>query len=92
MRHRCASRASLHRSSGNTGCSLALVGTLMGYEVCIITDNKCSLEKRTHIRANGATLWLAPELNDVFPEVLKGETDYMIQEDLPPGSCSPSRP
>jgi len=72
----------LAASSGNTGCSLALVGTLMGYEVCIITDSKCSAEKRTHIRANGATLWLAGELNDVFPEVLKGETDYMVQEDL----------
>jgi cysteine synthase len=72
----------LAASSGNTGCSLGLVGTLMGYEVCIITDAKCSLEKCTHISANGATLWLAEDLNEVFPEVLKGETDYMAQEDL----------
>mmetsp|Transcript_20778 Transcript_20778/g.61988 ORF Transcript_20778/g.61988 Transcript_20778/m.61988 type:complete len:445 (-) Transcript_20778:213-1547(-) len=72
----------LAASSGNTGCSLGLVGTLMGYEVCIITDRKCSLEKCTHIRANGATLWIAEELNEVFPDVLKGETDYMAQEDL----------
>ena len=40
----------LAASSGNTGCSLALVGTLMGYEVVIITNAKCSAEKCAHIR------------------------------------------
>ena len=35
----------LAASSGNTGCSLALVGTLLGYEVIVITNNKCSQEK-----------------------------------------------
>lgn len=72
----------LAASSGNTGCSLALVGTLMGYEVVIITNAKCSMEKRTHIRANGATLWLAESLPSDFPEQLGSETDYMKQEDL----------
>lgn len=72
----------LAASSGNTGCSLALVGTLMGYEVVIITNAKCSMEKRTHIRANGATLWLAESLPADFPEQLGSETDYMKQEDL----------
>ena len=75
-------KAILAASSGNTGCSLALVGTLMGYEVVIITNAKCSVEKRTHIRANGATLWLAESLPADFPEQLGSETDYMKQEDL----------
>ena len=66
-------------SSGNTGCSLALVGTLMGYKVVVITNAKCSEEKRAHIRANGADLWLAEDLPDRF-ECLQGVTDYMEQE------------
>jgi cysteine synthase len=69
----------LAASSGNTGCSLALVGTLMGYEVVIITNDKCSIEKRTHIQSNGATLWMAEDLPEMFPDELKGETDYMKQ-------------
>eukprot|EP00588_Corethron_pennatum_P020069 CAMPEP_0194319982 /NCGR_PEP_ID=MMETSP0171-20130528/16377_1 /TAXON_ID=218684 /ORGANISM="Corethron pennatum, Strain L29A3" /LENGTH=380 /DNA_ID=CAMNT_0039077383 /DNA_START=240 /DNA_END=1382 /DNA_ORIENTATION=- len=72
----------LAASSGNTGCSLALVGSAMGYEVIVITDSKCSEEKRAHIRSNGATLWLAEELPSQFPEELGKETDYMAQEDL----------
>ena len=70
----------LAASSGNTGCSLALVGTLMGFDVIIITNKKCSDEKCAHIRANGATLWLAEKLPDQFPECLAGVTDYMAQE------------
>ena len=69
-------------SSGNTGCSLALIGTLMGYEVIIITNAKCSDEKQTHIRSNGATLWLAEDLPAKFPSELGDTTDYMLQEDL----------
>jgi len=72
----------LAASSGNTGCSLGLVGTLMGYEVAVITNAKCSEEKRTHIRSNGATLWLAEDLPTKFPDVLGSEMDYMKQEDL----------
>ena len=72
----------LAASSGNTGCSLALVGTLMGYDVVVITNAKCSEEKRAHIRSNGATLWLAEDLPARFPDELGSETDYMKQEDL----------
>eukprot|EP00592_Proboscia_alata_P017828 CAMPEP_0194397318 /NCGR_PEP_ID=MMETSP0174-20130528/125479_1 /TAXON_ID=216777 /ORGANISM="Proboscia alata, Strain PI-D3" /LENGTH=361 /DNA_ID=CAMNT_0039193485 /DNA_START=54 /DNA_END=1139 /DNA_ORIENTATION=- len=72
----------LAASSGNTGCSLALVGTLMGYNVIVITNAKCSMEKRTHIRSNGATLWLAEDLPAKFPDILGTVTDYMKQENL----------
>ena len=72
----------LASSSGNTGCSLALVGTLMGYDVSIITNAKCSSEKCCHIRSNGATLWLAESLGEEFPDVIGTEKDYMKQEDL----------
>jgi len=74
----------LAASSGNTGCSLALVGTLMGYQVVIITNAKCSTEKCQHIQSNGATLWMAEELKEraEFASVICGEKDYMKQEDL----------
>jgi cysteine synthase len=72
----------LAASSGNTGCSLALVGTLMGYQVVVITNAKCSEEKRSHIRSNGATLWMAEELPAQFPDIIGAEKDYMKQEDL----------
>ncbi|GMI45936.1 hypothetical protein TrCOL_g647 [Triparma columacea] len=70
----------LAASSGNTGCSLALIGTLMGYDVVIITNKKCSAEKCAHIRTNGATLWMAEDLPTMFPNDLEGVTDYMAQE------------
>lgn len=72
----------LAASSGNTGCSLALVGSLMGYEVVIITNKLCSEEKKTHIQSNGATLWLAESLPRLFPDELMGELDYIKQEKL----------
>lgn len=72
----------LAASSGNTGCSLALVGTQMGYDVTIITNKKCSQEKCAHIRSNGATLWISEDLPAKFPEVLGTEKDYMKQEEL----------
>jgi len=77
-----AKKIILAASSGNTGCSLGLVGTLMGYEVVVITNAKCSEEKRTHIRSNGATLWLAEDLPAQFPDILGSTKDYMKQEDL----------
>jgi len=58
------------------------VGTLMGYDVSIITNAKCSSEKCCHIRSNGATLWLAESLGEEFPDVIGKEKDYMKQEDL----------
>ena len=54
----------------------------MGYRVVVITNAKCSTEKRAHIQSNGATLWMAEELPKVFPAVLETEKDYMKQESL----------
>ena len=54
----------------------------MGYDVNIITNDKCSPEKCSHIRSNGATLWLAESLGAEFPDVIGAEKDYMTQEDL----------
>lgn len=69
----------LAASSGNTGCSLALVGTLLGYDVIVITNKKCSQEKRDHISAHGATLWMSEDLqSDV--DCLHGVHCYMQQE------------
>jgi hypothetical protein len=48
--------------------------------VLIITNAKCSAEKQTHIRSNGATLWLAETLPAQFPKELGVVTDYMEQE------------
>lgn len=69
-------------SSGNTGCSVAQVGSTMGHPVIVITNAKCSKEKRAHMRVCGATVWMAEELPSVFPEVLGNETNYMRQEQL----------
>jgi len=54
----------------------------MGYTVVVITNAKCSAEKRTHIMSNGATLWMAEALPEKFPAELGKEKDYMKQEDL----------
>ena len=67
-------------SSGNTGCSVAWIGAVMGYSVTVITNAKCSQEKRKHIQALGATLWMAESLPKQFPDILGQETNYMKQE------------
>ena len=41
-------------SSGNTGCSVALLAQLKGYQAVIITSEKCSIEKLNHIKALNA--------------------------------------
>lgn len=41
-------------SSGNTGCSFAILGKIRGYQVVIITSEKCSIEKQNHIKALNA--------------------------------------
>jgi len=69
-------------SSGNTGCSIAWIGTSLGYSVIVITNEKCSLEKRKHIQALGATLWMAETLPEQFPDIIGQETNYMKQEIL----------
>lgn len=48
-------------SSGNTGCSVAMMGILHGYDVIIVTSAKCSKEKQDHIRAFGARLDIVEE-------------------------------
>lgn len=52
-------------SSGNTGCSVAMLGQLKGFSVIVVTSTKCSQEKLNHIKAYGAQL------------ILKNEVDYM---------------
>ncbi|MCL2923070.1 MAG: pyridoxal-phosphate dependent enzyme [Trichodesmium sp. MAG_R04] len=35
-------------SSGNTGCSFAMLGKIRGYHIVIVTSEKCSIEKQNH--------------------------------------------
>lgn len=48
----------LEPTSGNTGIALAMIGKLMGYEVCIIMPETMSKERRDLIAAYGAKLIL----------------------------------
>lgn len=48
-------------SSGNTGCSTAMLGCVKGYRVIIVTSEKCSQEKQNHIRALNAELIVKEE-------------------------------
>jgi len=41
-------------SSGNTGCSVAMLGKKRGMRVIVVTSNKCSQEKINHIKSYGA--------------------------------------
>lgn len=43
-------------SSGNTGCSIAMLGQIRGYKVVVVTSKKCSIEKQNHIKALNAEL------------------------------------
>ncbi|MED7789653.1 cysteine synthase family protein [Francisella sp. 19X1-34] len=47
-------------SSGNTGTSLAMIGSVLGYEVIITVPYKTSQEKITTIKAYGATVIVCP--------------------------------
>lgn len=55
-------------SSGNTGCSIAMIGAIRGYKVIVTTSQKCSIEKQTHIRKLGAELI-----------VVNPEEDYVVE-------------
>jgi len=46
-------------SSGNTGCSVAMMCAIRGYEAVVITNEKCSEEKKAAIRAYGAELLIS---------------------------------
>ena len=50
-------------SSGNTGCSFAMLGKIRGYHIVIVTSEKCSLEKQNHIKALGAELIIVGQDN-----------------------------
>lgn len=43
-------------SSGNTGCSIAMLGASLGFKVIVVTSKKCSKEKLEHIKAYGAEI------------------------------------
>jgi len=47
-------------SSGNTGCSVAMMCAIRGYKAVVITNDKCSEEKKAAIRAYGAELLISP--------------------------------
>lgn len=51
-------------SSGNTGCSVALMCAIKGYKAIVITNAKCSEEKCASIRAYGAELLIAEKGQD----------------------------
>ena len=46
-------------SSGNTGCSVAMMCAIRGYKAVVITNEKCSEEKKAAIRAYGAELLIS---------------------------------
>ena len=46
-------------SSGNTGCSFAMLGRIRGYRVTIVVPESCSREKQTHIKSLGAKVIVA---------------------------------
>lgn len=48
-------------SSGNTGCSFAMLGAALGYPVVVVTSSKCSEEKVKHIQAYGAEVIVTSE-------------------------------
>ena len=47
-------------SSGNTGCSVAMMCAIRGYKAVVITNDKCSEEKKAAIKAYGAELLISP--------------------------------
>ncbi|MGD1903417.1 MAG: PLP-dependent cysteine synthase family protein [Geitlerinemataceae cyanobacterium] len=46
-------------SSGNTGCSFAMLGRIRGYRVTIVVPESCSQEKQIHIKSLGAKVIVA---------------------------------
>jgi len=48
-------------TSGNTGCSVAMVCALKGYDYIVITSKKCSEEKRGSMRAFGGQVIIADD-------------------------------
>lgn len=57
-------------SSGNTGCSVSMLCAFKGYNSIVVTNKKCSLEKRAHIRSLGAELIVVTD-SENYREVAK---------------------
>jgi cysteine synthase len=55
-------------SSGNTGAAVAMIGAMRGYEVVILTNDKCSQEKQDSIKAYGAELIVVGKDKDYMEE------------------------
>ncbi len=53
-------RIIIEPTSGNTGISLAMIGTILGYKVEIVMSSAVSVERQKMIRAFGATVILTP--------------------------------
>ncbi len=60
-------------SSGNTGASVAMIGSVKGYAVIITTPAKTSQEKVDLMRAYGAEVRICPSVGHAHPEY------YIIQ-------------
>ena len=64
-------------SSGNTGCSIAMLGAIKGYSVIIVVSDKCSMEKQNHIKSFNATLIVVDERDYVeYGKKLAQDNDY----------------
>ena len=53
-------------SSGNTGSSLAMIGTALGYTVKLFVPEKTSLEKINTMKLFGAEVIVCPNSNDAY--------------------------
>jgi len=69
-------------SSGNTGCSVAMIGASMGFAVIVVATSKCSEEKLAHIRAYGAKVIIAEDLEymDVARKIADENGYYNIDQ------------
>ena len=51
----------IEATSGNTGIALAMIGTILGYEVEIVMSEAVSIERQKMIKAFGANIVLTPK-------------------------------
>ena len=76
-------------SSGNTGCSVAMLGSVMGFRVIVVTSRKCSKEKLDHIKAYRAELIIAEdsEYMRVATQLARDNNYFDINQ-----YCNPANP